>query len=316
MRNLRDLNLNSLRAVESAARTGSFVRAAEEQLLTPSAISQRVKNLEDQLRFKIFNRRNNSVILTTEGDIFVAHVREALDTILSAGLEARSIDREGTLKICALPTFTVRWLLHRLKGFEAHFPKTRLSLSNSYTSPNFDKEDFDLDIRYGNGDFPGLESSLLFQEELTPVCAPSLISDRFPKGINNLQPNDLQFSTLLHSATCTMNWQYWLEQNSAQEVLEKAPSTYLDSCMLSYEAANAGLGFAIANCAYMMEEIASEKLVAPFRSSLKSGFGWYIVYPKAHAKLERVQQFRDWVTEQANQSQSQCETIFEAHRKH
>jgi len=313
MRNLRDLNLNSLRAVESAARTGSFVRAAEEQLLTPSAISQRIKNLEAQLRFKIFNRRNNSVVLTTEGDVFVAHVREALDTILSAGLEARSIDRESTLKICALPTFTVRWLLPRLTGFEEAFPNTRLNLSNSYTAPNFAKEDFDLDIRYGNGDFPGLESELLFQEELTPVCAPSLISDKYPKGLSGLRPGDLQHTTLLHSATCTMNWQYWLEQNNAHDVLKNAASTYFDSCMLSYEAANNGMGFAIVNCAYMMDEIATHKLIAPFRSSIKSGFGWYVVYPKSHGMLDRVTDFKNWIIEEAKASQTQCLTIFEEH---
>ena len=137
MQTLRDLNLNSLRIVESAARTGSFVRAAEEQLLTPSAVSQRVKNLEAQLRFKIFNRRNNSVVLTTEGDAFVAHVREALDTILSAGLEAKACNRESILKINALPTFTVRWLLQRLPNFEQIEPEVRLNIANSYTPVNF-----------------------------------------------------------------------------------------------------------------------------------------------------------------------------------
>lgn len=314
MRNLRDLNLNSLRVVESAARTGSFVRAAEEQMLTPSAISQRVKKLEAQLCFKIFNRRNNAIVLTTEGDAFVAHVREALDTILNAGLEAKFQDRNKVLKICALPTFTVRWLLRRLGGFEQKEPNIRLNLSNSYMPPNFCKEDFDLAILYGNGHFPGLQSTLLFSEELTPVCTPALLESRYPNGIIDLTPEHLRHFTLLHSDTCTMNWQYWLEHMGAQDVLKQASSTYFDSCMLSYEAACAGLGFAIANRTYMMEDIAANKLISPFSSNLKSGCGWYIVYPNASADLPRLQSFEEWIIEQAKLSQAQCDEVFAHHK--
>lgn len=312
MRNLRDVNLNSLRIVESAARTGSFVRAAEEQMLTPSAISQRVKNLEEQLRFKIFNRRNNSVILTTEGDAFVAHVRDALDTILHAGLEAKSMNRKSVLKICALPTFTVRWLLRRLSSFEEREPDIRLNLANSYNPPNFAKEDYDLAILYGNGHFPGFESKLLFSEELTPVCAPSLLERSHSQSIDDFQPEHLAKFTLLHSDTCTMNWQYWLEHTRAQEVLNTAPSTYFGSCLLSYEAACAGLGFAIANRAYMMDDIASKRLIAPYSVDLKSGCGWYIVYPSSHKELEKIQSFEAWILEQSSVSEKQCDEIFES----
>lgn len=310
MRSLRDLNLNSLRVVESAARTGSFVRAAEEQLITPSAVSQRVKNLEAQLDFKIFNRRNNSVILTTEGDTFIAHVREALDTILHAGLEVRSLDRQKVLKISALPTFIVRWLFRRLETFNELEPTIRLNLSSSYTSPNFEKEDFDLAIRYGNGDFPGLESRLLFAEDLTPVCAPRLLAGKCSSAAGNLEPSDLARFTLLHSDTCTMNWQYWLEHTGAQDVLKEAPSTYFDSCMLSYEAASSGLGFAIANCAYMMEDIASGRLVAPFQAHLKSGCGWYVVYPKSHGELDRVRAFEAWLVKQVEASETRRQQVY------
>ena len=310
MRSLRDLNLNSLRVVESAARTGSFVRAAEEQLLTPSAVSQRVKKLEEQLRFKIFNRRNNSVVLTLEGDAFVAHVREALDTILNAGLEAKSLDRDGILKINGLPTFIVRWLLPRLATFKARHPEFRLSISNSYAPANFARQDVDLAIRYGNGDFPGLVSRLLFKEDLTPVCAPSVIQRDVASGSWTGTPVDLAQHTLLHSETCTMNWRFWLEQTGAPDVLEHATSTYFDTCMLSYEAAGAGLGFAIANCSYMMNDIASGKLIAPFRDHLLSGYGWYLVYPKPHGTLDRVQAFEGWIIEQSTLSQEHCDALF------
>lgn len=310
MRSLRDLNLNSLRIVESAARTGSFTRAAEEQMLTPSAVSQRIKNLESQLRFKLFNRRHNSVFLTTEGDAFIAHVRDALDTILHAGLEARSQDREKVIKICTLPTFAVRWLLPRLQNYELQEPDIRLNISNSYSHPNFEKEDLDIAIVYGNGHFPGLKSKLLLSEELTPVCAPQLLQNKYPDYLSSLSPEALRHFTLLHSDTCTMNWQYWLEHMKVVDVLHQANSNYFDSCMLTYEAACAGLGFAIANRTYMMNDIANKKLVAPFSMHLKSGCGWYLVYQEERNLSPKIHNFEKWITRAAQHSQIECDDIF------
>lgn len=89
MRLLRQINLNSLKVLESAARHQNFTRAGEEQFITPSAVSQQVKALEGQLRFKIFNRRRNAVSLTPEGEIFVHEIREALDRIAAAATRGR-----------------------------------------------------------------------------------------------------------------------------------------------------------------------------------------------------------------------------------
>jgi len=236
MERLRELNLNSLRIAESAARNGSFVRAAEEQLLTPSAVSQRVKTLEAQLRFRLFDRRNNSVVLTPEGETFIRQVREGLDTILAARQAVTDPNREHTLKVRALPTFTIRWMLRRLPDFQRKFPKLTLNLSTSYAMPEFGREDIDIAICYGCGEFPDMQSELLFREDLTPVCSPRLLAQ---SGMHwqTLTPADLKRYTLLHSATCTLNWRSWLKFAGAPDVICESHSMLLDSCMLTFEAA-------------------------------------------------------------------------------
>ncbi|TIT58936.1 MAG: LysR family transcriptional regulator, partial [Mesorhizobium sp.] len=98
MRLLSQVNLNSLKIVESAARHGNFTRAGEEQFITASAVSQRVKSLEDQLRFKIFQRGGNAVSLTPEGETYVSRVREALERIVAASMEATGQSQAHVLK--------------------------------------------------------------------------------------------------------------------------------------------------------------------------------------------------------------------------
>jgi LysR family transcriptional regulator, glycine cleavage system transcriptional activator len=302
MQRLRELNLNSLRIAESAARNGSFVRAAEEQFLTPSAVSQRVKMLESQLRFRLFDRRNNSVVLTPDGETFIRQVREGLDAILAARQSVADPHREYTIRIRTLPTFAMRWLLRRLPDFQRSFPKLTLNLSTSYAIPNFNREDIDVAVCYGNGEFDGLDATLLFREDLTPVCAPSLLKT-IGKSADNLKVADLKGVTLLHSATCTLNWQSWLKFAGAPEVLNESRSMLFDSCMLSFEAATNGIGFAAANRAYVASDIFDGRLVAPFGILQPNSNGWYVTRPRGKPLSPNAVLFLTWIAQQAELSE-------------
>ncbi len=303
MRNLKNLNLNSLRIVESAARLGNFTRAGEENLISTSAVSQRVKAIEEQLEFKIFHRRSNAVALTPEGEAFVMEVRQALDSILARGLEIAQRVRPNSLKVNVLPTFAVRWLLPRLQSFQVAHPDISLHLSQSYTPVNFNREDVDLSVRYGAGPFPRMQSRLLFKEDLIPVCSPSLLKRVLGEvSPRSMRPADLRHFTLLHSDTCTLNWKSWLEFAGVPEVLDEAPSMSFDSCMLSFEAANSGLGFAVANRAYVAPDIAAGKLVAPFEILQPNENGWHLVYPQHHAHRRQVQAFEAWIIAEAERA--------------
>jgi LysR family transcriptional regulator, glycine cleavage system transcriptional activator len=308
LRVLTQLNLNSLKVVESAARHKNFTRAGEEQFITASAVSQRIKSLEDQLRFKIFHRGGNAVSLTPEGEAYVAQVREALERIVAAGVEATGHTQEHSLKISVLPTFAQRWLFPRLPLFQQQHPEIEMRISTSYEARDFLTSGLDLEIRYGDGNFPGLNAELLFKEDLTPVCSARLyhavMGDKPPSRV---RPEDLRHFTLLHSDTCTQNWRSWLAFAGAEFVLDETRSVYFDSCMMSYEAANAGMGFAVANRAYMNADIRSGQLVAPFAVHHPNTAGWYFVYPRRRELTLRMAVFHDWLMGQAELMQAQLD---------
>lgn len=303
------MNLNSLKIVESAARHRNFTRAGEEQFITASAVSQRVKGLEEQLRFKIFRRQKNAVSLTPEGERFVQQVREALDRIVEAGLEVRKRDYEHMLKISVLPTFATRWLLPRMHRFQDLEPDTHLHWTTSYDQVDFRNADVDLEIRYGDGRFPGLHSELLLREDLTPVCSVDLFRRVLGNNrpFNSLTPSELSRFTLLHSDTCTRNWQSWLEFTKAPEVLDEARSMSFDSCMMSFQAANAGLGFAVANRAYIQNDVDEGRLVAPFTVLHPNTMGWHFVCPRGHLGAPKLEAFRAWLVKEAKAAQAELD---------
>jgi LysR family transcriptional regulator, glycine cleavage system transcriptional activator len=308
LRVLTQLNLNSLKVVESAARHKNFTRAGEEQFITASAVSQRIKSLEDQLRFKIFRRGGNAVSLTPEGEAYVAQVREALERIVAAGMEATGQTQEHILKISVLPTFAVRWLFPRMPLFQAKHPEIQMRISTSYEARDFLSSGLDVEIRYGDGNFPGLNAELLFKEDLTPVCSARLYHAVMgDKPLSKVRPEALRHFTLLHSDTCTQNWRAWLTFAGVEFVLEEAKSVYFDSCMMSYEAANAGMGFAVANRAYMTADIRSGQLVAPFAVHHPSAAGWYFVYPRRAGISRRMAVFRNWLIGEAELMQAQLD---------
>ncbi|MBZ9741260.1 MULTISPECIES: LysR substrate-binding domain-containing protein [unclassified Mesorhizobium] len=308
MRLLSQVNLNSLKIVESAARHGNFTRAGEEQFITASAVSQRVKSLEDQLRFKIFQRGGNAVSLTPEGETYVSRVREALERIVAASMEATGQSQEHVLKISVLPTFAARWLFPRLPLFQRQHPDIVMRVSTSYATHEFTTSEFDLEIRYGDGHFNGLPCDLLFREDLTPVCSRRLFHEVLGgKPVSKVTPDDLKHFTLLHSDTCTQNWQSWLGFAGASFVLSETKSIYFDSCMMSYEAANAGMGFAVANRAYMASDIRAERLVAPFAVHHPNTAGWYFVSPHKSLAARKVLRFKQWVMAEAALTQSQLD---------
>ena len=300
MDELRRINLNALRIAESAARNGSFVRAAEEQCVSTSAVSQRIKKLESELQFDLFHRGNNSVRMTPQGEQFILEVREALDQIHRASTARQRRDRKRTLNLCALPTFIVRWLMRRLPGFQTAWPQVQLGLSHSYDIADFARQDFDLAIWYGNGNFSGLESQLLFREDLTPVCAPAYFTSILAQHADRvLDPTLLAHCTLINSATCMLNWRSWLEFAGVGDIYDKVGKIEFDSCLMTYDAAAAGLGVAVSNRAYVLEDLKSGRLIAPFPIRQQNKNGWYLIWPRQQQLSKPAEAFSKWIREEA-----------------
>src|SRR5437016_7059743 len=166
--------LNALKAFEAAARHESFTRAAEELCVTQGAVSHHVKALESELGVKLFNRERQRLVITEAGREYLSVVRDALDRI-AVGTE-RLVQRQtsGVLTVSTSPDFAAKWLVNRLGRFAEAHPDIDLRVSATIQHVDFAREEVDLAVRHGDGNWPGLDVMRLCSEQLFPVCSPKL----------------------------------------------------------------------------------------------------------------------------------------------
>src|SRR5262249_8322477 len=184
----------------------SIARAAEELSVTQGAVSQQVKALEATLGIKLFNRERQRLSMTEAGREYLVVVRDAFDRI-AIGTE-RLVQRQssGILTVSTSPDFAAKWLVHRLGRFAALHPEIDLRVSATMHHVDFAREEVDLAVRHGDGNWPGLDAANLCPETLFPVCSPKLVSGR--RRLR--QPSDLLKFRLLHLDD-RKDWLKWLE---------------------------------------------------------------------------------------------------------
>jgi LysR family glycine cleavage system transcriptional activator len=181
--------LTWLRAFEASARTLSFTHAASELHITQAAVSKHVKSLESHLRQPLFLRRPRGLELTKSGAAYLPKVQDAMARLAIGTREVFGQRHTSALTLRCAVSFAVNWLAPRLPDFLDRHPGKSIRLLSSVWNDAFDTEDFDLDIQYGTGHWPGFNSYRLTWETITPLCAPSL---------SLKSPDDLQHHRLLH----------------------------------------------------------------------------------------------------------------------
>ncbi len=291
--------LNSLRAFESAARWLSFSKAAEELFVTPAAISQQIKQLEDFLGLALFHRMTRAVRLTDEARTVLPLLTEGFDKLAEA-VDHLSQDQEsGVLTVSSAPTFAQKWLLPRLTGFTDAYPEIDLRLDASLLSRDFERDGIDIGIRLGLGDYPGMHVERVFGEQVSVVCSPKLLS-----GEPALRtPADLTHFRLLHVdwgqfSVPLPDWQMWTTAAGLENVPLKYGPTFTVENM-AIEAAISGNGVALVSNFAVEDELKAGRLVRPFDLVLKAGFSYWLVCPHAHMRRAKVKAFFAWVLEEA-----------------
>jgi LysR family transcriptional regulator, glycine cleavage system transcriptional activator len=186
--------LNALRAFEAAARNGSFTRAADELCVTQGAVSQQVKALELDLAAKLFHRAPGGLELTESGRDYLSVVRDALDRIALGTERLRQRQGSGMLTVSVSPDFAAKFLVHRLGRFSDAHPEITLRISADMHHVDFAREDVDVAVRHGEGNWPGLDAVGLASEQLLAVCSPALAD----KDGGLRAPADLLRLPLLH----------------------------------------------------------------------------------------------------------------------
>jgi LysR family glycine cleavage system transcriptional activator len=285
--------LGALHAFEAAARLSSFKAAAEDLHVTPGAISQQIKLLEDRLGVQLFTRRARTIELTEAGRLLITPTQQAFRLLADAVARVRETDVGRTLTLSLLPSFAALFLVPRLGSFRARCPDIDVRISATPKLADLGRDAVDVAIRSGLGAYPGLYVELLLTEELFPVCSPELLKGRVPLR----RPADLARHTLLHDETRT-EWSLWLQAVGAKGIdTSRGPSFSLWE--LALQAAVAGQGVALGRSALVTQYLASGQLVRPFRISSPAEFGYYFVCRPERVNEPKIASFRSWLFEQA-----------------
>jgi LysR family transcriptional regulator, glycine cleavage system transcriptional activator len=297
--------LRSLRAFDAAARHLSFTKAADEIGVTPAAISNQIKEMEEQLGVSLFIRTSRSMRLTREGEILRIAAAESLETLVAALHRIKRLENRNQIRVSSTPSVAAKWLVPRLDGFLEAWPGADVRIDVSNTLVDFDRDDVDVAIRFGAGRYPGLRADLLFNDTLSPVCSPSLITKDKPLKT----PRDLLRHTLIHldwqaQGSPWPNWRMWMQAAGIKDFDDKR-GLHFGQTSLTIQAAIDGQGVALGDSNLVADDLATGRLVKPFELSLKApdSFSYFVITRMDTSGAPLVNAFRDWCLTEAAQAE-------------
>lgn len=285
-------SLSALRAFEAAARLRSFKQAADELAVTATAVSHRIRGLEEEIGCRLFVRKTRAVELTPEGRSLYSAVREGFDTIAS-GVEKLRQRTRPSVKLSTTPAFAAKWLVPRLAAFQAQHPTIDIHVHASNRPVDLNAGTIDIAIRYGLGRYPGMKSTLLLQDRFAPVASPSL-------GVASAE--DLGRRTLIHfdweqPLPIELTWAAWARAAQRSELNTDAGIRYSDESH-AIQAAVAGQGVALLSLVLIEQELKLGLLESRLEPVL-DGLAYYIVRPERAAHDSVAPIVEAWLIEQA-----------------
>lgn len=273
----------------------SFSKAANELHVTPAAVSHQIHALEQDLGVKLFHRLNRSIELTASARVLLPGLTEAFAGIQSSVRRLRTHNDTGTLTVTASPSFAAKWLVLRLHRFQERCSEVDVRISATDDVVDLTKGDFDIAIRYGSGNYPGLDVELLFTNEVFPACSPQLLTTGPPLR----SPDDLPLHNLIHDQTVERDplvptWSMWLKAAGVKH----GPATTglsFNNMHLALDAAIAGHGVVLAQSTIAAADLAAGRLVRLFSLALPDQFAYYIATAPGALERPKVRAFRDWL---------------------
>lgn len=295
-------SLNALRAFWAAARHGSFAAAATELHVTASAVSLQVRQLEDELGVKLFQRTPKGLVLSAQGAEILPGISDAFSQLQSTLIKAPEAGGVQTLTVSVAPSFATKWLLPRLDRFVSRQPDIDVRVLATMDLVDFNSEPIDLAIRYGRGHYPGLQADLLMREAVFPVASPKLLEGREASDLASL----LHSATLLHDdspdqdPTCP-DWKSWLRAAGIDDVDWQRGLRFNQSNFVLEAAAN-GLGLALAKATLVQDDLAAGRLVQLAATQTQIELAYFIVYPPERANQPAATAFRQWIAAEISQA--------------
>lgn len=293
-------SLTALRAFEAAARHLSFTKAAAELHVTPAAISNQVKALEQHYGLALFRRLTRALVLTEAGQKALPPLRHGFDKLAEAAEGLEDLNKGGMVTVCAMPFFAAKWLVPRLDHFYQAHPGIDVRIIASMRFSDLERDDVDIGVRMGAGDFPGLNAVKLMDDQAFAVCSPRLLD-----GPNPLQaPEDLRQHVLIHADFGDWpDWTMWLA-TAGVDGIDATHGPRFNQLGLAVQAAVEGHGVALASNVLVIDDLEAGRLVKPFDLAMEVNFAYYAVCLESTVEQPRIAAFRDWIMEEAASSTS------------
>jgi DNA-binding transcriptional LysR family regulator len=281
--------VHALVAFEAAARSSSFAVAATQLCITPSALSHRIRLLEEFVGDRLFIRDGRAPTLTPFGRSYLDVVCTALQTLTDFPMPGRTSPAQPRIKITVPPTFARYLLLPRLAGFTGAHPDVVIDVFLSVPLYDLSLSESDLEVRFGAGRYPDLETVKLMEEPAFPVASPAYL-----ERIGGLAgPADLAKATLLRSAL--EPWKSWFEV-AGLDWPEPATGVRIDDLGLLLEAVRLGQGVGLTRQHFAQEMIERGEVVELFDIRLASPpHAYYVVYEQGARLRPEVRLFVDWL---------------------
>jgi LysR family transcriptional regulator, glycine cleavage system transcriptional activator len=283
------LPLRAIAVFHTAARAGSVSRAAQELGVTPSAVSQQIASLEVHLGTSLMVKTGRRVVLTEAGERYFEMIAENIDRISDATQNVRGYLSSKSLIVRATPTLSTKWLLPRLNRFLDANPDLDVRIDATNEPTDFSREGVDIEIRHGEGNWPGLFVEGVAEERFLPVCAPTLCAP------GTLELSDLTSHRLIHSVKSQVQWGRWFAAAgvSAATMWRRV---LFDRSHMAIDAAVNGIGIALESDLMMWRELQDGLLVCPLRHPPPtSRVTQWLVCPHDRLRRRRARAFLDWV---------------------
>jgi DNA-binding transcriptional LysR family regulator len=289
--------LELLPAFEAAARHLSFTKAADELSLTQSAVSRQIQALEESLGGRLFERRTRALLLTERGQVLYKVAQDLLQQLQDTTQKLRGAAAARAVTVTTTPGFASLWLIPRLNGYLEGHPGVDVRISASYETVNLEQQGVDLAIRYASSAAMGNERPL-FGENVIPVCSPALAAN---PARPLREPADLRTHVLLHmenSRASWIEWNIWLHAHGLRN-LKPAGTLQFSQYDQLIQAAASGQGVALGRLPLLRQMLRERQLVAPFKKSIVSSRGYFLLRSKRVASEQDVTDFEAWLLAEA-----------------
>lgn len=295
-RRLRHLSL--LRCFASAARHQSYSKAADELAITQAAVSQQIRNLENSLGVKLFERSGRQMLLTHQGKTLSEYVNKSFD-LLSQGFDRISAEPEdGVLTVTAAPSFSSYWLVPRLWRFSIRHPNISVRAVSSTHFEELKHSEIDIAIRQYDNPEGKQYQELLFEDPIYPYCTPDLVLE-----MNLNHPSKLKDCWLVQAIDPgRFTWSTWFKKAGVEVQSEVLSWIEVTTWEMGINAVMSGHGVCLAASSIAEELVRRGVLVCPFEVPIEPGVTYGMLYDESSPKIARIKTFCNWLREEVKMS--------------